>query len=316
MNIYCLYKKCCLLSPFVEVALRKLYWHNIKILDKYGRKYLNSSTANINNEFVNFDRIVDFLKSVGVDKGSLVIMHTSYAALEPTGLDENQILDALFSLIGDNGTLAMPVIRKFEGEPKVKDILTSNLLNVVTKYDVQKTKIISGLLPYVLMNKKNAKTSLFPLNPLTAVGPLAYNMTMHNLDGDYPSPHGPNSAWKFCYDHDAYVVGLGVDLEHYNTSIHIAEEAFNDWKWSDEEWYRKRLFDIIDEKGNVIRKVVKERKPKWGTMHFAELNLYRDLIKNGIVQRKKLGNIVVCVEKQRELIDYLRSKNKNGYPYF
>ena len=155
-----------------------------------------------------------------------------------------------------------------------------------------------------------------PLNPLVAIGPLAKEMMLHNLDGEKPSPHGPNSCWKYCYDHDAFVIGLGVDLDHYNTISHINEEAFGNWKWTDEQWYRDRRFCIIDEAGNKELVTVHERKPEWGMLRFAEINANRDRNKSGLIHRTTVDGIALCVEKARDYVDYLQSNNKNGIFYY
>lgn len=312
-----IYKRIALLSPWVEVTLRKFYWKNVKFLKKF-KPY---SPVGLNNgsliKFVDFNDVIEYLKCNGVCEGSLLVVHSSYDALECTGLAPEEIIEKLLNLIGPSGTLAMPVIRKFKGEPKTVDVLTTPMDNVVCTYDVKRTKITSGMLPYFLMRRDDSVTSLFPLNPMCAVGPLANEMMLHNLDGDCPSPHGPVSSWKFCYDHNAIIVGLGVTLEHYNTSVHVAEEAFGDWYWSEQEWYRKRCFTIIDKQGKETEKIVYERKPRWGTLHCAELNLHRDLNKAGIVIFSKIDDVIpMAIEKQQELITFLRSKNKKGYPYY
>ena len=52
-------------------------------------------------------------------------------------------------------------------------------------------------------------------------------------------------------------------------------------------------------------------------MHFAEKNLYRDLIKDGIIKEDIIaGTIPIYIETAQGYINYLRNKNKNGYPYF
>lgn len=317
MNISKLYKEISLFNPRIEVLLRQLFWYNSNFLKRFNPNKIKHNDDNIIVSPVNFEDVISFLKLQGVGNGSLLVVHSSYAALENTGLSPDEIIDKLLDLIGPTGTLAMPVIRKYKGEPNPYDKLKDSMDDLVLKYDVCNTKITSGLLPYYLMVRENAHTSLFPFNPLSAVGPLAESMIVNNLFGDYPSPHGPNSSWKFCYDNDAIIIGLGVSLDHFNTSIHVAEEAFGDWRYSEVEWYNKRKFKIVDKNGKMFEKTVLERKPKWGMLHFAENNLNRDLQRNHIITNVIIGgSIPVSIEKQRALVDFLRSKNKNGYPYF
>ena len=316
MGLSSIYNRIALISPYCEIALRHLYWKNVKWLGKFNPNKPAKSSASGETKHVDFEKVIDWLKAKGVGDGSLLIVHSSYAGLECTGLNPEEIVDKLLNLVGPTGTLCMPVIRKFKGEPKASELLTTNIDDLVCTYDVKWTKITSGLLPYCLMRKENAVVSHFPFNPMCAVGPLAEEMMAHNLDGELPSPHGPNSSWKFCYDHNAAVCWLGTDLEHHNTMTHVAEEAFNEWRWRD-SWYHIRKFKIIDESGNETNKEVHERKPEWGMLRYAEMNVNRDLKRNNIVDTEMLEGIIpLGFENSRTFVDYLRSKNKKGYPYY
>lgn len=310
-----IYTKIALLSPVIEVLLRKLYWSNIRIFKKYNPNKPKSYRELRISENVDFSMIENWLINHGVKPGCLLIVHSSYYELECTGLSPDEIIDRLLSLVGPSGTLAMPVIRKYKEVANIED--NSKVIETtVCKYDVKRTMVISGLLPYSLKRRGDAHICHHPLNPLCAVGPLAKNMMAHCLDGDAPSPHGPNSCWKYCYDHNAIVCSLGTDLEHHNTIMHVAEEGFNDWYWDDNEWYRKRPFLIIDENKNTEYKYVKERRPEWGTKHLAELNMCRDLKKYGILQSDLIDQkIQIGLVDSNQLIEFFRKRNAKGYPY-
>ena len=159
-----------------------------------------------------------------------------------------------------------------------------------------------------------AVISRFPLNTLVAIGPLAKPMMENNLIEGLPTACGINSAWKFCLDNNAYIIGLGIDLTGCLTMIHSAEDILDN-KWPIKNWYRKRIFKIIDKEFETI-KIVRERHPKWGTLHWAGRTLCKDLIKNNILQTQNIDGITIEVLKSKDLIDFLNSKNSKGYPYF
>lgn len=313
MKLSNIYNRVALLSPRIEVLLRKLYWKNADRF-KGAAKESHKKAVTI-QKHVDFQSIIDWLKANGVGEGSLLIVHSSYEALEATGLEPQAIVEELLTLVGKTGTLAMPAIRKFKGDPGIAARTGFERLDVC-KYNTRKTKVTSGVLPYYMVLRNDSEVSRFPLNPMVAIGPLAKAMMEYNIDDEWSTPHGPKSAWKFCYDHDAVVVGLGASLEHYNTITHVAEEAFGDWHWSDDVWYCERTFDVVD--GDFEKRInIKERKPYIGKMHFAEKNLYRDLLRDGIVKEDKIEDTIpVYIETAQGYINYLRSKNKNGYPYF
>lgn len=316
MSISNIYKSVVLLSPHIEILLRKLYWKNYKWLKKYKPYGSGVENAAKTMPALNFDDVLLYLKEKGVGEGVLLIVHSSFDMLGGTGLKPNEIITKLLGLIGEKGTLAMPAIRDYKNAPHGADTLTIDVGSLICEYDVKRTPIQSGLLPFTLLRMKGSQISHFPLNPMVAIGPLAGPMMEHNLEGDKPSAHGKNSCWKFCMDHDAIIVGLGVDLEHHNTMAHVMEEAYDGWPWPANEWYRERCFDIIDENKDKSRKVVYERKPIWGKMRIAELNMVKKLYDNHIIERKYFGEVPVCVERAQALRDYLQSKNKNGYPYY
>lgn len=116
--------------------------------------------------------------------------------------------------------------------------------------------------------------------------------------------------------HNAFVCSLGTDLRHHNTIGHVAEEAFGNWYWGDDDWYSVRNFRIEIERNNTIDLKVKERKAKWGMLHQAELNRYKDLLDNRIIKSQRFDNVLVEFEESSKLINYLMSKNSRGYPYF
>ena len=312
MSVEKIYSIVTRISPHLEVFLRRIYWRNIKTLKRFKPK--NNNTNNKKKIKSDFFNIINYLKKQGVIEGSLMIIHSSYDSLGGTNLSPKEIIDNLLTLVGEDGTIAMPVIRKYKGEPKEEDILQTNIDNLNCKYDVKKSMVISGMLPYALMNHTNSVTSRFPLNPLTAVGKLAKDMMKKNLDGENPSPHGHNSSWKFCLDNNAIILGLGIDLAHHLTILHVIEEAFNDWPIEKKEWFRLRSFDIKD--GDFQEtKVVSERRPHFGMIYLAEKKLKRDLLKRKILTEEIIDNIRVSLVHSRELVAFLKMQKKT-YPYY
>ncbi len=311
-----IYRKVCLISPWVEVALRKVYWRNVKYLKRFA-PYGSGGVENASlKQRVDFEEIENYLKSEGVGEGSLLVIHSSYDTLSCTGLKPQEIIQRLRDLVGETGTIAMPAIRMFAGEPQGGELLKRNRRYPVCEYNVKRTPVTSGMLPFTLLRTKGSCCSHFPFNPLVAIGCQAEEMMEHNLDSERSSAHGKGSCWKYCLDHGAVVVGLGVDLEHHNTMCHVMEEAFDGWRWSDEEWYEDREFELVDEKGDRRRIKVRNRKPEWGMIRIAELSLDSQLYKNGIIRKKLIGGIPICVEDSKALWQFLQTRNKQGFPYF
>lgn len=312
MSLSNLYKTIVSCSPHIEVFVRKLYWTNISKTSKYRLKYRKTPNHPIAIP-INFDRIIDNLKNRGIGNGSIIIVHSSYDLLEGSGLSPEEINSKLFELVGAEGTLVMPAIRKYKEEGKLEEYITKNLNDTVCTYNVQRSKIISGFLPYMLMQRPDSFVSRFPLNPVVAIGKHAKKMIEKNLVGDHPSPHGPNSSWKYCVDNNAIVIGLGVDMPHFLTVTHVNEECSADWPIKD--WYRTRKFEIIDKDFN-IQKEVFERKPIWGTIYFAENKYQKDLIKNNILKIENIESLDISILDSKRLTNFLQVHPLKGYPYY
>lgn len=316
MNLAKIYNGFVAGSPYIELLIRNLYWRNVRFLKRFKLSVTLIDTTVKQKPDCDFAKILEFLRENKVSEDDLLVIHSSYDALEGTRMSPEEIIERLVDFVGEKGTLAMPVIRKFKGEPKYDDILKVNTDDLVCTYNINKTRVTSGFLPYTLMKRRGSITSRFPFNPMTAFGPLAQEMMEHNLDGDFPSAHGPNSSWKFCLDHHAVIIGLGIDLGHHITMLHVAEEAF-EWPIPKDKWYRKRIFKIID--GDFsIEKVVHERKPKWGMLHIAEKTLANDLRKSGILKEQLIDGVNVSILYSTELMDFLKRKRMKypTYPYF
>ena len=298
------------ISPYTEVLMRKIYWNNISRTSRFRPKYRNN---NINFNSINFDNIIDNLKNRGIGKGSIIIVHSSYDLLEISGLLPEEINSKLLELVGTEGTLVMPAIRKYKEEGNFEKHIKKNMDDVECTYNVQKSKIISGLLPYMLMQRDDSFVSRFPLNPVVAVGKHAKKMIKKNLEGNEPTPHGPNSAWKYCLDNNAIIIGLGVDMPHFLTMTHVNEECSEGWPIKN--WYRKRKFVIID-KDFKIQKEVLERKPIWGTIYLAENKYRKDLIRNNILKIETVEGLKISRIESDQLIHYLHNHSHKGFPYY
>lgn len=298
------------LSPTSEVLMRMLYWNNVERLSGFSP---NKNNRIERTEPVEFEEILSFLKECGIGKGSLIVLHSSFDNLKPIDVGREEIIDKLLELVGDNGTLAAPVIRRFRECDKLSivDRLNEKEKDINCVYDVQKTKITSGVLAFTLMHHEGSVTSRHPLNPLTAVGPLASAMMEHDLDGEAPSPHGPNSCWKFCADHDAFIVHLGVNFGHHLTMQHVVAECNPSWNVKD--FYYTRPFTIKD--GDyIVEKKVSERRLFW-TRFIPEINNRKDMVKAGVAKITDIKGIPVSVIKASDMISYYQSRRKGNYPY-
>jgi aminoglycoside 3-N-acetyltransferase len=313
MSISSIYNIIVCIHPRIEVFFRKLYWTNISMTSRFKPK--NKNPQNYSNP-VNFDNILYDLRQRDIKKGDLIIVHSSDETLKRTEKSPKDIIIKLLDFIGTKGTLAMPVFRKYKDELTTNELLNDIVANKEFTYDVQKTPIWTGLLPRALLKAEGVYISRFPLNPLAAIGNLAKLMMKNNLDGEILLPHGVNSSWKFCVDHDAIIIGLGIDLVHSLTITHTIEDCAYP-NWPVKEWYSEKKFKIVDKEFEERIKVL-ERKAKWGMLYIAEKNFRKDLLGEKILTTNMVDGIRVEVVHSKNLYKFLQEKNKkqHGYPYY
>lgn len=307
-------KKILASSPWVELAIRTIYWRSnfINTILAPRAKKLQSTKNTITNKKIDFKKITEALIDLGVEKGKIVIIHSSGTALKATGLSPDQICDSLIEFIGPEGTLAMPAIPAYPEEPLGPSRLTDEICKKKLTYDVQLSPTWTGALPRSLMKHKNSIRSRHPLNSMTAVGRQAYSMMENNISGEEPLPCGINSSWKYCADNNASIVFLGVEAAHNLTMIHVVEDSWPE-EWTIYDWYRRRTFKIKD--GDFEKDItIRERRPHWA-INYSERTLQKDLISNNILKITEVDGLHIEVCKSSELIKFLSKKKRSGYPY-
>ena len=316
MGLSSLYRKVALSSPRVEVFLRKTYWAMMPLLHRFAASEGggNNHIEDMEEHTADFSKVIAYLREIGIKKGDIVIVHSSFDSLKKTGLDAEGVINALLVLVGEEGTLAMPAIRHFSEEGEGMEYLKKYIKDEVPDevvYDLYRTPISSGLLPFTLSRYDDAVISEFPLNPLVAVGAQAEEMMQGNIDGILPSAHGAMSAWKYCAGHNAWNIGLGVSEKDYLTIFHVGQEQ-PEWPYKEDAWYLERNFSI--KKGrNKTPLRIRERRHRW-TMYFPEMNFYNDLKKNNILSQKFVEGIEVLAVRSSDLFGFI-GKQSDGYPY-
>lgn len=304
-------------SPFVEVAVRNVFWRTpmlSRIRDRVvSFRNARRKTAPAPEPATSIRRILPILEAWGLRRGDLVVLHSAYRALRAEKDSPDAIVDVLLDYLGPEGTLAAPAIPLFENAPKVEERLTANLDDLVCRYDPATTPTWTGAIPAAMMKRPGAFRSRHPFNSLVAIGAKAEAMMRGNLDGDRPFPCGPQSAWAYCYHNGAKILALGADMAHSLTMIHLAEDLKGE-AWPVRDWYRERKFEILID-GAWQPHVVRERRPSWA-LFYGERTLSKDLVREGITMKTEVDGVNVEALEGKRMVDYLDSRNRSLYPYF
>lgn len=289
------------MNPYPEYIIRRVYYGN-KLFQKFGHRSTKKS-AHIEKIPGQYEKLVEYINSLGINKGDILIVHSSLDALASAETDPRRYISMLLELVGEEGTLVLPAF------PIYKSGEAGNGLLI---YDPKKSPCWTGMLPNIFLRYPGVIRSDFPENPLAAKGYYAEEMMRRNLEGDLP--HGKNSAWEFCIEHHAKVLFLGVESQQSATIVHAVEDIMDE-AWPVKDWYEEKQYLI--RKGSEVKPITfRRRKPYWSRFITA---YYRTKVteKKGFLYRTSLNGIhVEYIPDSKRLIDFLIDQAKKGETYY
>ncbi len=153
---------------------------------------------------LSIDEVTDQLRALGVKKGGVLLVHTSYRAVRPVQGGPAGLIQALRAALGPHGTLVTPAWSGDDENP-------FDPATTPTPEDL-------GVVPATFWRMPGVVRSSHPF-AFAAAGPLAERITA----GDLPlPPHIPSSPVGRVHELDGQVLLLGVSHDA-DTTIHLAE---------------------------------------------------------------------------------------------
>lgn len=308
-------------SPYPELLIRRIYWHPIlhKMLSNYKKRFRKSNRQkpilpDIREQKINTKLLAEGLQSLKINNGDILLVHSSMDGLKNTGLSPTKVISILRDIVGIDGTIVMPAFQKFECPcPEGKLIEhKENFSDEVFVYNYRGVACWTGMLNSIFLMQPDTLRSYFPNNSLAAQGPHAKPMMENNLKGDLP--HGRFSAWKYCVEHHAKVLFLGLKADHCFTLIHTVEDILDD-EWPVNDWYKKQKYKIIDgvEETNII---VRERRLKWAR-YITEKYGTNQIRKAGLLKTHMFGGVTVeYIDDAYKFFEYLKNETIQNGPLF
>ncbi len=187
--------------------------------------------AVIDEEFITTkDDFLRVFKKVGLRKGVHVIMHSSLRKFGYIVNGANDIIDALFDVVGPAGTVLVSTNTGQLTDPKdwKNPSVPKKSVDLIRKnmrcFDKRTTPIHRrGILPESFLYYDNVERSLHPLRSIAARGELAsYFTELHPLH----ESEGIGSPLYKLYKSGGYALLLGVNLDSCSV-LHVAEYLAN-----------------------------------------------------------------------------------------
>jgi len=220
--------------------------------------------------------LVDDLSRVGLQRGGVVIVHSSLSKIGHVEGGGDTVIDALLQVLGPDGTLVMP---SFPFDTYVEDYL-----EVHREFDAKLTPSRMGKITELFRQRPGVLRSLHPTHPVAALGPQAEALTAsHHLD---ILSFGRLSPFFRLCEQDGWILLLGVDY-HTMTNLHVVEDCFEAFPYA--VYADKRILVKVRDSGGKEQGI--EFRP-----HAKSLSSLRDCNKMeryfdaaGILRRGRVG---------------------------
>lgn len=212
------------------------------------------------------------LKKAGIKTGDFIFVHSSLTRFGYVKGGENSVIDALLTLVGKNGTIAMPA---FSFCWLGRGI-----------YDRKSSKVRVGAVPNEFLRRQGVFRSNHPTHSVSAKGRKAKEFVSgHTYNSPVFSNQGP---WGKLYDWNAWILMLCDSGP--NTTLH-AGEFWGGVPYPD-------FMGLIREKGRT--KKVKIRNSPW---HSPTQLPYVSMRREKTLREIKIGENSAYLMRTKDLID-------------
>lgn len=207
--------------------------------------------------------LISDLQAIGLNAGQIVLVHSSMSKIGWISGGAQTVIDALLSVLGEDGTLMMPTHSAQNTNPAnwqrppVPESWWQTIRENRPAYDPAITPTREmGAIPELFRTYPNVKRSAHPIGSFAAMGQHAEQLIAnhHSLAAMF----GEESPIGKLYELDGWVLLLGVGHGN-NTSIHLAEYRadFPNKKYindgcammvdGERRWVDFEMYDVDDE---------------------------------------------------------------------
>lgn len=251
-------------------------------------------------DFIPLNQLLNNLKSIGLNKGDSVLVHSSLSKIGLLEKGPETLIDALLAVIGKEGTLLMPA---FPAKGRNKDYLTE-----YPSFDILKTPSSMGVVTEYFRKLPGVKRSFHPTDSVCALGPLAEYYTNSHF-GEL-TPYTINSPFRKLCSKNGKILMLGTTLNGACTNLHTLEDAVN-FKYP---VYDNTIFtvEMLDEHGDRSIMKTKVHNPVYSAKRNCDA-LKPLFEKEGVLVNGKIGEAdSMLIDANAMLESMIRNYNVYG----
>lgn len=260
-----------------------------------------------NKQGISKEKLIADLKQIGLKKGDSVLVHSSLSKIGFVIGGPKTVLDALFEVIEEDGTLLFPT---FPAKGRNKTHLEENPF-----FDIKNTPSQMGSITEYFRKLDNVFRSFHPTDSVCAKGPLADYYT--NSHFGQTTPYNEYSPFRKLCSKNGKILMLGTTLNGACTNLHTLEDAVN-FKYP---VYDKKEFEVkmIDINGKECYMKTKVHNPEYSAKRNCDalkpMFEKENVLVNGIVGEAK--TMLIDANKMLEImIKYYNEKGVTMYTPF
>ncbi len=234
---------------------------------------------------LNKNKIISALRENGIQKGDVILVHSSLNSLGYINGGVTTIIKALEETVGQEGTVVMPSF-------------TYSTVSSGKPYNFQETTSMTktGEISDVFWRQKNVLRSKHPSHSLAACGKYAELITKNH---EKYNPYAKEGGFGKLYQLNAKILMIGCGLAP-NSTLHAVED------WSNHPSMVPDEYLALNEKGDTV-KIRYEREPQGHRDFYLSgervTKSEKMLREYGVIKDFKIGIAAVHLMKIRKLMD-------------
>ena len=253
-----------------------------------------------NKSGISKQRLIDDFKKIGLKNGDSVLVHSSLSKIGFVEGGPKTVVDALFDVVGESGTLLFPAF------PVIGRAKTH--LQETPHFDIRTSPSQMGSITEYFRKLDKVCRSFHPTDSMCAKGPLADYYT--NSHFGQLTPYTEYSPFRKLCTQNGKILMLGTTLNGACTNLHTLEDAV-DFKYP---VYDEKIFDVkmIDAEGKESRMMTKVHNPEYSAKRNCDalkpMFEQEGVIVNGMIAEAK--SMLIDANKMLEVM--IKNYNEKG----
>ena len=254
----------------------------------------------VSGKSLSTEELIQNLKAIGIKSGDSVLVHSSLSRIGHLKDGPKTFVDALIAAVGSEGTILMPT--------SPNNVFQLNYIQNTPFFDVLNSPSKTGAITEYFRTLPNAKRSLHPTEPVSAIGKLAEYYTKDHFN--QLTPYNKYSPFYRISEQKGKILYVGVTLSMAGTNLHTLEDAV-DFKFP--VYYPTEFeIDVIDEKGKKHRVKTKVHNPEYSKKRKCD-DLIPMFEAKGVLHKCKIGEAdTLAIDAESFLDTMIEEYKQNG----